>query len=996
MMNDEQTPQNDPEEQNPHDDWVEADDLEAPTLLPGNQPRPSTDAEEFDSPTTFPEHDDSDILPDDGDVPDWEEADDLEAPTLLPGADPRPDIPEEEDYDEFEGPTILPGRSSLDDEPDQAEAPGILDNDAFPVPVIPQPIMTETTTQDAQENPQPHRNFEDLTLAEVTGHLFRAPVATFRTLSEIIRTPIWSETPQSTTVPAPIQQKPQNTWALVSIPFFASRHETPTAEPSTWTAERSRELIRLSLYFIAFAVSWYGNNIFISGGMLNRTEGNQLAKGMPYLIVGFFVWIAAEVFYHWDDLRQWVSSRFTTQPESDAHSEQSVIPVSDEIEGELSPTPAQQTGFGDVPMTAMLTGGVVLFSALTWLGTSNNSFTVTGFGAWIISIVLVVTAMMPSNRSWLDAFGWLQKKVQSIRIRVSPTVVALIVIVLFGAYFRLDNFDTVPPEMTSDHVEKLLDAQRVLEGEYNVFFANNGGREPFQMYAMALLSQVPGFGMDHASLQFLAVLEGLITLPLLWWMGREIIGEKDRALGNVVGLTLAALVAASYWHTSITRLALRIVLTPLVTSLLVIYLSRAMRHNRRVDFIITGLILGFGLYTYQAVRMLPVVIVVGIILALIFRARTMKIRSQYVINLAALVLVSAVVFVPLARYWNQFPENFWQRTAGRLLGDDVIYEYDEAGNIVSERNATIQERIEAFGDNMSALANNLRNALLMYNWKGDVAWINGAPNQPAMDPFSGALLIIGLAAWLVWLVKKRDVVLLLIPIMVFLMLLPSALSIAMPIENPSATRTSGSIPPVYLIAGFPLALIALSLRRVINNNLGGVLASFFVVLVVSSAFLVNSGRFFDDFQDSYLNSSLPYSEAGNYLEGFVNSGGAYGNAYVIAYQHWWDHRAVGIEAGIMDYPNGILTREEIPDVLYDRWRCGDNLYRMNPERDLLFFYNQNDVDTDEYLHGLFPEGRSILYDSYQENDDYFIFRAPALTLDGMIRFNDTYVRERRC
>jgi hypothetical protein len=45
----------------------------------------------------------------------------------------------------------------------------------------------------------------------------------------------------------------------------------------------------------------------------------------------------------------------------------------------------------------------------------------------------------------------------------------------------------------------------------------------------------------------------------------------------------------------VTRLSLRIVLTPLVASLLIIYLTRAMRFNRRMDYIKAGLVLGFGL-----------------------------------------------------------------------------------------------------------------------------------------------------------------------------------------------------------------------------------------------------------------------------------------------------------------------------------------------------------------------------------------------------------------
>ena len=44
---------------------------------------------------------------------------------------------------------------------------------------------------------------------------------------------------------------------------------------------------------------------------------------------------------------------------------------------------------------------------------------------------------------------------------------------------------------------------------------------------------------------------------------------------------------------------------------------------------------------------------------------------------------------------------------------------------------------------------NVRNALLMFNWKGDIGWFNGAPEYPMLDIFTGAFLILGAAAWLV-------------------------------------------------------------------------------------------------------------------------------------------------------------------------------------------------------------------------------------------------------
>src|SRR5690606_23605263 len=94
---------------------------------------------------------------------------------------------------------------------------------------------------------------------------------------------------------------------------------------------------------------------------------------------------------------------------------------------------------------------------------------------------------------------------------------------------------------------------------------------------------------------------------------------------------------------------------------------------------------------------------------------------------------------------------------------------------------------------------------------------SGVSTRPTMDVLSATLLIIGLSAWIAFAIRRQDSVYWLIPFITFLMLLPSALSIAFPGENPSHTRTSGAIPTIYLMAAFPLALITEQLLDQFKN-----------------------------------------------------------------------------------------------------------------------------------------------------------------------------------
>ncbi len=822
-------------------------------------------------------------------------------------------------------------------------------------------VHTQGTT-DGDLRPARNIAFEDMSLAEAITRFISSPAETWRMFVRVAKSSN-QEAPLPTRHLSAEMQSFEPAPAAQSLVFAPPVAETIQDTPDSG----QREAIALGLRLCALIIALIGTAIMAT----RRLQGEGLAEGAPFVFAGFALWLVTEV-----------QRRL-------AHG------VSMDMLANTAPTPSVQdtsesllTVSGQRVVFALIGTGCSLGA---WSYTGENVFRTEAFYLWIASIVLWVAALAPDIervRAGVESF---RGTIRSFRIRGNWTLLALVLIVLLGAAFRLSNLRGVPPEMTSDHVEKLLDAQRGLDGTHQIFFPNNGGREPFQMYAMALFAQLPGLSMNFPSLKLLSALEGLITLPILWWMGREVIGKDEPVLGNLVGLALAGLVAASYWHTSLSRIGLRIVLTPLVTALLVVYLSRALRDNQRSDFIKAGLVLGIGLYTYQAVRMLPLVVLIGVGLALLFKARSRRTLAAYLYNLAVLVVIAGVVFVPLLHFWAEYPEDFWRRTSGRLMGDDIIQTTDELGNLV-ERTATLDERLAAFQENAPILLENIRTVLLMFNWKGDVAWINGAPNRPAMDPLTGALLILGLAAWIARMARRRDPVDWLMPGMLFVMLLPSALSIAYPVENPSATRTSGALPAAYLFAALPLALIMRSSIRLVSGWRGAAIAAGMAAVVTLLAYSANASLYFgtedEDYLGSYLTSSLPYSEIGLALKGFADSGGSFGNAFMVAYPYWWDHRAMGIEAGLLDWPNGIISRDQIVSFMFEASQRVDR-YRFDPEKDILFFISVEDLETQAFLQQLFPNGYQQTIVSYQPENTYVMFRVPPLGQEAFVRLMET-------
>jgi hypothetical protein len=517
--------------------------------------------------------------------------------------------------------------------------------------------------------------------------------------------------------------------------------------------------------------------------------------------------------------------------------------------------------------------------------------------------------------------------------------------------------------MTSDHVEKALDAQRVFEGNRSIFFPNNGGREAFQMYYLAVLKALTGMPVGMELLQIGSGLEGMLMIVLAWWLGRAIIGDEDRQLGNLTGIIMAAMIAISFWHVLLSRLGLRIVTTPLVVTVVLVYLGRGLRYNRRRDYLIAGLALGAGMYFYQAIRILPLVVIVGFVIALILRARSPREVGRYTLNLVALVIVALAVFVPLGRYSLQYPKEFWERAAGRLFGEEGMT--DPSKVLVS-----IQK-------DLPELLGNLGRSAMMYNVQGDTSWFNGAPDgTPELDYFSGALFVLGLGLIGYRIAKRRDPVDWLLPIGIVVMLLPSALAIAFPLEVPSLTRASGSLPMVYLIAALPLAVMLRMVSQRIHLNWlrYAIYAAVIVCLVLAAS--ANAYSYFVTAMTRYRDSTLPHRQAGRILKGFVESTGAPGNAFVPAFPNWWDFRALAIESGDPHWAN-IIWRD--PNTLTNLYRLiRDNIgtpYEIRTDRQILVFMDPTDKEMASLVKLVFPNGLTMKYAAYKPDRDFLVYIA---------------------
>jgi len=631
----------------------------------------------------------------------------------------------------------------------------------------------------------------------------------------------------------------------------------------------------------------------------------------------------------------------------------------------------------------------VFAAAQAWNFNGDNTWTSVGVGAWIISILAAIFAVYDGQWQWVRWLrGLLNIPLRAFRtrlsFRLSWTLIALVAILIVCAVFRFGNLSAYPPDMTSDHLEKVRDSFFISTGFRPVFLPNIGGRETGYFYYLTILQQILNVPFNYNLLKIGAGIISLLTILAAYWMGRSVVGDEDQRLGNLTGLALSALIAVSYWHIMLSRLGLRIILMPLVTMLLIIFLARAIRHNRRLDFMITGLVLGFGLYTYQAVRILPVLIVFAVIMAVILRVRSWISLRQLIVNFTALVLLAGVIFVPLGRYWQEEPESFWQRSTGRLFGDPTEQIKDpQTGATIGLRIVPFEERMTNFVNGLPYIRDNIVKSLNMFNYRGDAAWISGSPTLlPQLDWVAGAFMIIGFGVIGARMLKRRDPVDWMLAGGVLIMLLPTALSIVYTIEVPSATRASGALPIVYFAAALGLAF---TIRAILSRMKAPVVRlSVYAgtVLLIVTAALINTNAYFSVAMPAYRVASHPHAQAGRMLQSFSNTLGSSGNAFMINYPNWWDHRAVGVEAGDPRWDNGVLETDVIGQIRKKITLNVGTPYELRPDRQMLFFVNQFALNTSMVeLQNEFPGGVVTPVQSFDPTRDFYVYTLPSISCD---------------
>jgi hypothetical protein len=607
------------------------------------------------------------------------------------------------------------------------------------------------------------------------------------------------------------------------------------------------------------------------------------------------------------------------------------------LKGELSPTemPEKQGQNEDYRVRARWLYISLPLALAAFLTLGGNRFNTLNVILWVLAAFFTCLAFWQGEYPFVGWWRWLKQHFHlPWKLSISAWTLLVVASVLLVVFFRAYRIDQVPPEMVSDHAEKLLDVWDVLHGQTSIFFPRNTGREALQMYLTAGIVQFLRTGYTFLSLKIGMLLAGLLTLPYLYLLGEEL-GNKR------VGLFALLFAGMAYWPNVISRVGLRFSLYPLFVAPVLYYLIRGIRTSNRNDFILAGLFLGIGLHGYVPIRILPIVILI-IIGTYLLHPQARDKRMQTISGLLVLILVSLIIFLPLLRFAIEYPTIFDLRAFSRL--------------------GTTERPLP--GPALIIFLKNLWNASTMFFWSDGQIWVHSVTNRPALDVISAGLYFLGVVLLIARYVRQRiwqDLVLLLtIP----LLMLPSILSLAFPDENPALNRASGAIIPVFLIIAIALDGLMSGVERRVPSKAGVTLSWALAVMLILISALGNYDLVFNQYQRSYELSSWNTSEMGEVVRDFGTMYGSTETAYVMPYPYWVDTRLVGMNAGdpTRDYA---IPPDQIAATLGD-------------SRPKMFLVNLEDQTGLDLLRQLFPRGNLSTYPS-KVGKDFYIYMVPPVS-----------------
>jgi 4-amino-4-deoxy-L-arabinose transferase-like glycosyltransferase len=302
-----------------------------------------------------------------------------------------------------------------------------------------------------------------------------------------------------------------------------------------------------------------------------------------------------------------------------------------------------------------------------------------------------------------------------------------VLIVLVGAGLRFYQIGELPPGLYRDEAFYGLDALRVLNGDLSLYFATNNGREGLFMYLLAASIRV--LGRTPEALRIVPAIIGTFTLVGIYVAARNMFSHR-------VGVLSAGILAITFWHVALSRVAYRAILLPLALCMLMGFVFAALGTNqmrrRLVLSACAGVAFGACFYTYTSGQFaLPLVIlfVLSLVIGLqrdLFARRTEEDVYRRRMSAVVFFVAALVTLAPLLLWLTQHADLYLNRAGQVSIINPVINN----------------------GDLFGTLLNNIGKTIGMFAVEGDRIWRHNLSLRPVFDGFLAVAFFVGLGVCL--------------------------------------------------------------------------------------------------------------------------------------------------------------------------------------------------------------------------------------------------------
>lgn len=404
------------------------------------------------------------------------------------------------------------------------------------------------------------------------------------------------------------------------------------------------------------------------------------------------------------------------------------------------------------------------------------------------------------------------------RADVLVELAIVLAITAIAAGLRLWALDTVPLGLHGDEAWTGIDAERILdEGWIGAYVLSALGQPTGPLYVTAALFVfLPN---DTEAIRLSMALLGVLTIPVGY--------VAIRAMFDRVTATIAvAILAGLMWHLHLSRTGFMVTSWPLMEMLVLWALWWALRGRRWQRFAVAGVVLGLGVYSYNAYLLFVPVPFVALLWTLAREPRER--RLSLLRHVGVFAAAALVVTLPLLEYVRTHRAEY--ELHQEIVGVTYSQEWRDDGWF--GRGEMLGGRAWEWGRG------------LVWGDREDFGDGLASPGHPVVHPMIAALALVGIAM-AAWRFREPANAVLLSAMVV----LP--LGAILTVSDGLFRRTLGLAPIVAVLAALPLAWVwrRADLARSGALKLAGIAA---VAATIIAPGVVTAYQYFGPVQDTFV------------------------------------------------------------------------------------------------------------------------------------------------